>query len=89
MKKFNVWLLTSNMFLLYWDLVNRWKTPRLKKEFYLIVLSPYFETLSIIFPYSAAMAAVGLLESFMTATIIDDMTDTDSDKNHHRPFRYS
>ena len=40
-----------------------------------------FETLSIIFPYSAALAAVGLLESFMTATIIDDMTDTDSDKN--------
>lgn len=39
------------------------------------------ETLSIIFPYSAALAAVGLLESFMTATIIDDMTDTDSDKN--------
>ncbi|MCK9373804.1 MAG: SulP family inorganic anion transporter [Sulfuricurvum sp.] len=40
-----------------------------------------FETFSIIFPYSAALAAVGLLESFMTATIIDDMTDTDSDKN--------
>lgn len=39
------------------------------------------ETLLIIFPYSAALAAVGLLESFMTATIIDDMTDTDSDKN--------
>jgi len=40
-----------------------------------------FDTLAIIFPYSAALAAVGLLESFMTATIIDDMTDTDSDKN--------
>ncbi|WP_365956397.1 SulP family inorganic anion transporter [Sulfuricurvum sp.] len=40
-----------------------------------------FETLSIIFPYSGALAAVGLLESFMTATIIDDLTDTDSDKN--------
>ncbi|MDD2369375.1 MAG: SulP family inorganic anion transporter [Sulfuricurvum sp.] len=40
-----------------------------------------FETLSIILPYSAALAAVGLLESFMTATIVDDMTDTDSDKN--------
>lgn len=40
-----------------------------------------FETLSIIFPYAAALAAVGLLESLMTATIIDDMTDTDSDKN--------
>ncbi|MBN2722001.1 MAG: SulP family inorganic anion transporter [Campylobacterales bacterium] len=40
-----------------------------------------FETLAIIFPYSAALAAVGLLESFMTATIVDDMTDTDSNKN--------
>ncbi|MBD2859393.1 SulP family inorganic anion transporter [Spongiibacter sp. KMU-158] len=39
------------------------------------------ETLKIIFPYSAAMAVVGLLESLMTATIVDDLTDTDSDKN--------
>ena len=40
-----------------------------------------FETLRIIFPYSAAMAVVGLLESMMTATIVDEMTDTLSDKN--------
>lgn len=40
-----------------------------------------WETLSIIFPYSAALAIVGLLESLMTATIIDEMTDTSSDKN--------
>ncbi len=40
-----------------------------------------WETLSIIFPYSAALAIVGLLESLMTATIIDEMTDTGSDKN--------
>ena len=40
-----------------------------------------FETLSIIFPYSAALAVVGLLESMMTATIVDDLTDTPSDKN--------
>ncbi len=39
------------------------------------------ETLQIIFPYSAALAVVGLLESLMTATILDDMTDTSSDKN--------
>lgn len=39
------------------------------------------DTLKIIFPYSAALAAVGLLESLMTSTIVDDMTDTDSDKN--------
>src|SRR5690606_40255547 len=30
-----------------------------------------FETLAIIFPYSAALAVVGLLESMMTATIVD------------------
>ncbi len=40
-----------------------------------------FTTLEIIFPYAAAMAIVGLLESLMTATIIDDLTDTSSDKN--------
>ena len=40
-----------------------------------------WQTLTIIFPYSAALAIVGLLESLMTATIIDEMTDTSSDKN--------
>ncbi|MFT5084283.1 MAG: SulP family sulfate permease [Lentisphaeria bacterium] len=40
-----------------------------------------FHTLSIILPYSAALAVVGLLESLMTATIVDDLTDTPSDKN--------
>ncbi|TLM76738.1 SulP family inorganic anion transporter [Microbulbifer harenosus] len=40
-----------------------------------------FETLKIIFPYSAGLAVVGLLESLMTATIVDDLTDTSSDKN--------
>ncbi len=40
-----------------------------------------FETLQIILPYSAAVAAVGLLESLMTASIVDELTDTRSDKN--------
>lgn len=40
-----------------------------------------WETLQIILPYSIGLAVVGLLESMMTATIIDDLTDTDSDKN--------
>lgn len=39
------------------------------------------ETLMIILPYSAAVAIVGLLESLMTAQIVDDLTDTPSDKN--------
>lgn len=40
-----------------------------------------FETLKIILPYSLPLAVVGLLESLMTATIVDDLTDTSSDKN--------
>jgi SulP family sulfate permease len=39
------------------------------------------ETLAIIFPYAISLAIVGLLESLMTATIVDDFTDTRSDKN--------
>ncbi|MDX1757793.1 MAG: SulP family inorganic anion transporter [Marinobacter sp.] len=39
------------------------------------------ETLWIILPYSASLAVVGLLESLMTATIVDDLTDTTSDRN--------
>ena len=38
------------------------------------------DTLRVILPYSLTMAAVGLLESLLTAQIVDDMTDTDSDK---------
>jgi SulP family sulfate permease len=40
-----------------------------------------WHTLSIIFPYSFTLMMVGLLESLMTATIIDDLTDTQSNKN--------
>ncbi|WP_046176462.1 SulP family inorganic anion transporter [Domibacillus indicus] len=40
-----------------------------------------FETLSIIFPTALALSIVGLLESLLTASIVDDMTDTTSDKN--------
>ena len=39
------------------------------------------ETLWIVLPYSFAVAAVGLLESLMTAQIVDELTDTTSDKN--------
>ena len=39
------------------------------------------ETLWIILPTSIAVAAVGLLESLLTASIVDQMTDTSSDKN--------
>jgi SulP family sulfate permease len=39
-----------------------------------------FETLKIVFPYSVSIAIVGLLESLMTANVVDELTDTDSDK---------
>lgn len=49
---------------------------------FLIPQIPFnLETLLIILPYSVAVAAVGLLESLMTAQIVDDLTDTPSDKN--------
>ena len=42
---------------------------------------PYtFETLKIIAPYALAMALVGLMESLMTAKLVDDITDTHSHK---------
>jgi SulP family sulfate permease len=40
-----------------------------------------FETLQIIFPYAIAISMVGLLESFLTANVVDDLTDTPSNKN--------
>lgn len=39
------------------------------------------ETLQIIFPVAATLTVVGLLESLMTASLIDDLTDTSSNKN--------
>ncbi|PZO45526.1 MAG: sodium-independent anion transporter [Phormidesmis priestleyi] len=38
-------------------------------------------TLQIVLPVALTMSAVGLLESFLTASVLDDMTDTNSDKN--------
>lgn len=40
-----------------------------------------WETLQIIFPYSFTLAIVGLLASFLTASLVDELTDTPSDKN--------
>ncbi len=40
-----------------------------------------FQTLQIIFPYSLAVAVVGLLESLMTQSLVDDLTDTTTNRN--------
>lgn len=39
------------------------------------------ETLVIVLPYALPLALVGLIESLLTANIVDDLTDTGSDKN--------
>jgi SulP family sulfate permease len=39
------------------------------------------ETLQIIFPYAITLAMVGLIESWLTASLVDEITDTPSDKN--------
>jgi len=50
-------------------------------EFFIPNVPFTLETLAIIFPYSFALAIVGLLESLLTASIVDDMTGTESNKN--------
>ena len=70
---------------IYWNLdVNRvgdmGELPSTLPFFALPEVPLTFETLAIILPYSLAMAAVGLLESLLTAQIVDDLTDTPSDK---------
>jgi SulP family sulfate permease len=49
--------------------------------FFLLPDVPFtFETLGIIAPYALGVAFVGLMESLMTAKLVDDITDTHSDK---------
>ena len=44
-------------------------------------IPPTLTTLQIIFPYALAVAVVGLLESLMTQTLVDDLTDTKSSRD--------
>lgn len=55
--------------------------PSTLPAFGLPVVPLTFETLRIITPFALTLAAVGLLESLLTAQIVDDMTDTSSSKN--------
>jgi len=50
-------------------------------EFFIPNVPFNLETLAIIFPFSIALSIVGLLETLLTASIVDEMTDTESDKN--------
>ena len=54
--------------------------PTSLPEFFVPNVPLTLETLGIIFPFAAAMAIVGLLESLMTAKLVDEITDTHSPK---------
>ena len=45
-------------------------------EFHIPMVPITWETLTIIFPYSVILAAIGLIESLLTLTVIDEITDT-------------
>jgi SulP family sulfate permease len=45
-------------------------------KFHIPIVSLNFETLKIIFPYAFIMAMVGLIESLLTLTVVDEMTET-------------
>lgn len=55
--------------------------PRSLPFFALPAVPLSFETLAIIFPYSLGLSVVGVLESLLTASLLDDLTETTSDKN--------
>ena len=79
----NIVVITLFVYLVDWDIRSVGDMGALPDTLPIFLLPdiPFnLETLQIIFPYAFALAFVGLLESFMTATIIDDMTDTKSDK---------
>lgn len=54
--------------------------PRSLPELFIPNVPFNFETFSIIAPYALAMALVGLMESLMTAKLVDEVTDTHSNK---------
>ena len=77
-------VLTALTFLFGWDVRTVGDLGALPDSLpvFLIPQIPLtLETLAIILPYAIAVAIVGLLESLMTQTIVDDLTDTRSNRN--------
>ena len=77
-------LLTSIVFFLDLDVrtvSDMGDLPSTLPSFLIPNIPVSFSTLLIILPYSLALASVGLLETLLTATVVDEMTDTESDKN--------
>jgi SulP family sulfate permease len=62
------------------DVGDEGELPRSLPSLFLPDVPLDLETFSIIAPYALAMAVVGLLESLLTAKLVDDVTDTHSEK---------
>jgi len=62
------------------DVGDEGELPRSLPSLFVPDVPLNLETLQIIAPYAFAMALVGLLESLLTAKLVDDITDTPSDK---------
>ncbi|MFC6147475.1 SulP family inorganic anion transporter [Corynebacterium nasicanis] len=62
------------------DVADQGELPSSLPELFLPAVPLTPETLRIIAPYAFAMALVGLMESLMTAKLVDDLTDVHSDK---------
>ncbi|GAB3018704.1 sodium-independent anion transporter [Nocardioides flavus (ex Wang et al. 2016)] len=62
------------------DVGDEGELPDSLPELFLPDVPWTLETLQVIAPYAVAMALVGLLESLLTAKLVDDITDTRSDK---------
>lgn len=62
------------------DVGDQGRLPDSLPHWFLPDVPPTLETLRIIAPYALAMAVVGLLESLLTAKLVDEITDTGSDK---------
>ena len=77
-------VLTCATLLLGWDIPtvgDMGELPTTLPVFLIPDIPLNLETLKVILPYSLALAVVGLLESLLTAQILDDLTDTTSDKD--------
>ena len=76
-------LLTAAVVVFAWNVPNvgeQGELPKSLPELFIPNVPLNLETLQIIAPYALAMAVVGLLESLMTAKLVDDITDTHSRK---------
>ena len=62
------------------DVSDQGELPKSLPQLFLPDVPLTLETLQIIAPFALAMALVGLLESLMTAKLVDGITDTHSDK---------